>query len=175
MIIELLHSIVQSLETKEIPYMLTGSLALNVYSVPRMTLDIDIVIELEENNLKDFVSIFSKGFYTDINTIATETKKRGMFNVIDHKTGFKIDFLIRKNTEYRKLEFSRRIRKGIAGFDAWIVSPEDLIISKIEWIQHLQSDRQRGDIINLLAVQNIDKEYIIHWCNVLGLNRFGLI
>jgi len=175
MIIELLQSIVQALDVKEIPYMLSGSLAQNVYSIPRMTLDIDIVIELEQKKLEDFISIFNKGFYLDVHTIRNETKKRGMFNIIDHKTGFKIDFFIRKNTEYRKLEFSKRARKEIAGFEAWVVSPEDLIISKIEWIQQLQSDKQRGDIVNLLAIQNIDKEYILHWCNTLGLNTFVLI
>ncbi len=174
MIIELLQGIVQTFEKKEIPYMLTGSLALNVYSIPRMTLDIDIVIELEESNLENFISIFSDGFYLDVHTIRNETKLRGMFNIIDHKTGFKIDFILRKNTEFRKLEFSRRSRKEIAGFEAWLVSPEDLIISKIEWIQQLQSEKQMGDIEKLLAMPDIDKEYLSYWCNTLRLNTFDL-
>jgi hypothetical protein len=174
MIIELLQGIVQTFEKKEIPYMLTGSLALNVYSIPRMTLDIDIVIELEESNLENFISIFRDGFYLDVQTIRNETKLRGMFNIIDHKTGFKIDFILRKNTEFRKLEFSRRNRKEIAGFEAWLVSPEDLIISKIEWIQQLQSDKQMGDIEKLLAIPDIDKEYLSYWCNTLRLNTFDL-
>lgn len=175
MIIELLKRIIKSLEDKEIPYMLSGSLALNSYTVPRMTLDIDIVIELHEENMHEFLSIFKDNFYINKNSVKDEIKRLGMFNVIDHQTGFKVDFILRKDTEYRKHEFLRRRREKIADFDVWIVSAEDLIISKIEWIQQLQSDKQITDIKNLLAISEIDKDYIINWCKKLNLKTFNLI
>ena len=175
MIIELLKRVTDSLEFKEISYMLSGSLALNAYSVPRMTLDIDIVIELHDEQLNDFFEIFKDEFYINENTVKEETKRHGMFNVIDHKTGFKIDFIIKKETEYRNHEFSRRRRESIADFEVWIVSPEDLIISKIDWIQQYQSDKQINDIQNLLAIPDIDMEYIIFWCEKLRLNTYKLL
>ena len=46
MIGELLNRITKALEKAEIPFMVSGSMALIVYTVPRMTRDIDIVIEL---------------------------------------------------------------------------------------------------------------------------------
>ncbi len=52
MILKLLKRITQSLEDKQIPYMLSGSIALNNYAIPRMTMDIDIIIALKEENLK---------------------------------------------------------------------------------------------------------------------------
>ena len=175
MIIELLKRVTNSLELKEISYMLSGSLALNAYSVPRMSLDIDIVIELQEEQLNDFFEIFNVEFYINENTVKEETKHHGMFNVIDHKTGFKVDFIIKKETEYRNYEFSRRRRESIADFEVWIVSPEDLIISKIDWIQQYQSDKQINDIQNLLAIPDIDMEYIIFWCEKLRLNTYKLL
>lgn len=175
MIIELLKRVTNSLEFKEISYMLSGSLALNAYSVPRMSLDIDIVIELQEEQLNDFFEIFNVEFYINENTVKEETKHHGMFNVIDHKTGFKVDFIIKKETEYRNYEFSRRRRESIADFEVWIVSPEDLIISKIDWIQQYQSDKQINDIQNLLAIPDIDMEYIIFWCEKLRLNTYKLL
>jgi len=86
-------------------------------------------------------------------------------------------FLLMKhtNSEYRKLEFERKQRAKIADFDVWIVAPEDLTISKIEWIQQHQSDKQINDIQNLIAIPELDKEYIITWCNKLKLNTFNLI
>ena len=155
--------------------MLSGSLALNAYSVPRMSLDIDIVIELHDEQLNDFFEIFKDEFYINENTVKEETKRHGMFNVIDHKTGFKIDFIIKKETEYRNYEFSRRRRESIADFEVWIVSPEDLIISKIDWIQQYQSDKQINDIQNLLAIPDIDMEYIIFWCEKQRLNTYELL
>lgn len=154
--------------------MISGSLALNVYCVPKMTLDIDIVIELDPDDVSNFLEIFEKDFYADEKTISQEIRRKGMFNVIDHRTGFKIDFIIRKDTEYRKLEFSRRTRKLVDDVPVWMVSTEDLIISKIDWIQQLQSDRQINDIKMLLTLPEIDREYIFSWCEKLKLDTFNL-
>ncbi len=175
MILDLLHRISKSLEEKNIPYMLSGSLALNNYAIPRMTLDIDIVLELHEEKLQDFLSIFGNKYYLNEDTIKDETKRLGMFNVIDFETGFKIDFILRKNTEYRKLEFSRKRKTEILNFDVWMVSVEDLIISKIEWIQIYQSDKQIQDIKNLLTNPNINVNYIRNWCKKLKLETYNLI
>ena len=51
MILNLLQRVCKSLDENNIPYMISGSLALNIYSIPRMTRDIDIVVELFENRL----------------------------------------------------------------------------------------------------------------------------
>ena len=47
---ELLKTVTQLLDEKGIGYMISGSLALNIYCIPRMTMDIDIVIELDKDN-----------------------------------------------------------------------------------------------------------------------------
>jgi len=155
--------------------MLSGSIALNAYSVPRMTLDIDIVIELHEKQLDTFFEIFTDDFYIDHNTVKEELRQHGMFNVIDFKSGFKVDFIIKKESDFRLNEFSRRRREPIADFEVWMVSPEDLIISKIDWIQELKSDKQIADIENLLAIPGLDMSYIRFWCRRLNLKTFELI
>lgn len=158
--------------------MLSDSIALNNYAIPRMTMDIDIIIALKEENLKDFLSIFDTNYYINENTVREETRRLGMFNVIDHHTGLKVDFILRKDTEYRKHEFERRTKTSFEDFDVWTVSIEDLIISKLEkleWIQVLQSDKQITDIKNLLANPQADITYIKEWCNKLNLNTFNLL
>jgi len=175
MFLELLQTITHLLEEKKIGYMVSGSLAVNVYAIPRMTLDIDIVIELNETNFKTFLEIFKSGFYINEEAALAEIRRKGMFNVIDHKSGLKIDFIIRKDTEYRCLEFSRKKRKMIENVPVWLVSAEDLVISKIEWIQQLQSDKQMQDIKYLIASPELDKDYITSWCNKLNLKTFNLI
>ena len=44
---EVLKEVCRRLEAADISYMLTGSVAANFYAVPRMTRDIDIVIEVK--------------------------------------------------------------------------------------------------------------------------------
>jgi hypothetical protein len=175
MVFQLLEKVTQALEKEQILYMVSGSIALNTYAVPRMTRDIDIVIELQKNDIDRFCKIFETGYYIDALTVQEEVKRRGMFNVIDFESGYKIDFIVRKNSDYRQLEFSRRTITNAYGFDVWIVSIEDLIISKIAWIQELQSDRQIDDIKNLLQNPIADRDYIRQWCQSLDFNTFNLI
>jgi len=175
MIQELLKTVTRLLDQKGIGYMISGSLAFNVYCVPRMTMDIDIVIELDQANLNDFLEIFTTGYYLNESTVKQEIRRKGMFNVIDHRSGFKIDFIVRKDTEYRQLEFSRKTRKVLDNIPVWMVAAEDLIVSKIEWIQQLQSEKQIQDIKMLMSLPEIDREYIISWCKKLNFKTFDLL
>ena len=175
MFYELLKTVTGLLDKKGIQYMVSGSLAFNVYCIPRMSMDIDFVIELNQANVADFLEIFKSGYYLNEETVRQEIKRKGMFNVIDHRSGLKMDFIVRKDTEYRRLEFSRKIQKLLEDVPVWIVSPEDLIISKIEWIQQLQSDKQSRDISMLLTSPGIDRGYITFWCAKLNLKTFELL
>ncbi len=97
-----------------------------------------------------------------------------MFNIIDYASGFKADFVILKNEPFRQTEFERRIKIDCEGVQIFIVSPEDLLLSKLIWIQQLQSPIQMEDIENLALVENLDWEYISIWINTLKLNTFDL-
>lgn len=174
MIFNLIKEVCNKLDEHGINYMVSGSIALNIYAIPRLTRDVDIVIELTENKIDEFTSLFPNAYY-DKNTIKEELRRKGMFNVIDHSTGFKIDFIIRKETEYHNNEFKRR--KKVYEFDTelWVVDINDLIIAKIIWIQEFQSDRQIFDIENLLLNPLKDLDYIRYWCKRLNLKTYDLI
>jgi hypothetical protein len=174
MILDLLKKICNQLDEHEIKYMVSGSIALNIYTIPRLTRNIDIVIELSENKIDEFTSLFPNAYY-DKNTIKEELKRKGMFNIIDHSTGFKIDFIIRKETEYHNLAFQRRQRIKEFETELWVVDLSDLIIDKIIWIQHYESERHIFDIENLLLNPEKDLDYIKNWCNKLNLRTFNLL
>jgi len=174
MIYDLLKRVCNQLEEHEIKYMVSGSVALNIYTIPRMTRDIDIVIELSENKIDEFTSLFPNAYY-DVNTIKEELKRKGMFNVIDYSTGFKIDFIIQKDTEYHNLAFQRRKRVKEFNTELWVIDLNDLIIAKIIWIQQYQGERQIFDIENLLLNPEKDLDYLKNWCNILNLETFNLL
>jgi len=153
--------------------MISGSIALNIYSIPRMTRDIDIVIELSEKRIDEFADLFPNS-YLDKDVILEEIKRNGMFNIIDHATGFKIDFIIRKETEYFINAFQRRQRIKEFNTDLWVIDLNDLIIAKLIWIQQYQSERQMLDIKNLLLNPETDMIYIVNWCDTLKLQTFNL-
>lgn len=158
--------------------MLSGSIALNVYSVPRYTRDIDIVIELGSTNFSDFTEIFAnRACYFHRESAEEAVIRQGMFNVIDWKSGMKIDFIIRKNDAFQRTEFERRQRKTVLlGVDCWVISPEDLVLAKLLWIQQLYSQQQTDDIKNILHdCPALDRLYIVDWIRKLRLNDFNLL
>jgi len=77
---------------------------------------------------------------------------------------------LRKQDEYRKLEFDRRIEVNVQNFIISIVSKEDLIISKLFWINEGESELQKRDVINLLKT-GFDKEYLLNWVKKLNLEN----
>lgn len=60
-----------------------------------------------------------------------------MFNIIHNEWILKADFIIRKDTEYQVVEFARKNQNNIERNILSIVAPEDLILSKLEWIKNL--------------------------------------
>jgi hypothetical protein len=174
-ITDLLNTITQTLENLEVPYMLTGSLALNLYALPRSTHVIDIVVELQEKHIPHFKESIKNDFYFNELTIKNEIKKSGMFNIIHLSSGYKVDFIIRKENTYEIQKFERRKMLNYLNTKIYVISLEDLIISKLMWIQKLESELQKRDIQNLLENPKTDLNYIKNWCSKLKLNTFQLI
>jgi len=170
------QKITDVLDEYNIPYMLSGSIALGLYTVPRMTRDIDFVIHLEAKNLDLFVDSFKDGFYCDRDGIKVAmVGPVEMFNIIDHGSGYKADFIVLKDDPYRQEEFSRRVKVNYIGKDIYVVSPEDLLISKLIWIQDYQSHLQIEDIKSLVIIDGLDWDYISKWIKQLKLRTFSLI
>jgi hypothetical protein len=83
--------------------------------------------------------------------------------------------LLLKNEPFRQEEFRRKISMDYFGKQIYVVSPEDLIISKLIWIQELQSSVQIEDIKSLVEIETLDWPYINEWVKTLKLATFGLL
>src|SRR4030095_2396517 len=94
--------------------MITGSIAANFYTVPRMTRDIDIVVELGERDVSRFISLFENDYYLDAQTVEQAVRVKGIFNLIQQPHVVKVDFVVRKDSPYRRREFARRKRAFLA-------------------------------------------------------------
>ncbi len=170
--IQILKLVITKLEQLDISYMLSGSVASSFYGQPRMTRDIDIVIELAFEHVSRLLEVFAGEFYIDDEDITDAVRRQGMFNIVHYQAVVKIDFIVRKDSPYRKLEFARRIKKSIADFTLWVVSPEDLLISKLFWAKDSKSELQLRDVDSILQHQgdNLDFPYINYWVRELGID-----
>lgn len=170
--LEVLKIVTQRLREAGINYMISGSIAANYYTIPRMTRDIDVVIELNEGDIDKFVGLFEGDFYINRETVANEVSRQGMFNLIYNQYVVKIDFIINKSSEYQQGAFSRRKQVLIEQSPMWFVSAEDLVISKLVWAKESHSEMQLKDVRNLIeTVDNLDLKYIDDWIRGLGLEQ----
>ena len=127
------QKITDVLDQYQIQYMLSGSIALGLYTVPRMTRDIDFIIHLEAKNVDFFINSFKEGFYCDRDAVKEAIDGPiKMFNIIDHETNYKADFVVLKDDPFRQEEFRRRLKVSYFGKTVYAVSPEDLLISKLK-------------------------------------------
>src|SRR5213596_3921080 len=166
--IDIVRDISRRFEQAGIPYMLTGSMAMNYYAQPRMTRDIDVVIAPEDAGR--VAALFRSDYYVNEESIRESLAHESIFNLIHHESVIKVDCIIRKGTEYRRAEFERRKKISILDFTTFVVSKEDLIISKLVWSKDSHSEVQLSDVRNLLAT-GYDAAYLQHWTRELGLDN----
>ena len=164
-----LRDLCARLDGAGIAYMLTGSLAMSFYARPRMTRDIDLVIALEAAEAERLTGALGAEYHADAGAIAAALRDTRPWNIIHLPTVVKIDLIPRKDTVYRRTEFERRRRIELAGVPLWIVSVEDLILSKLEWSRESRSEQQRGDVGLLLGVP-LDRAYLDEWAVRLELD-----
>jgi hypothetical protein len=173
--LDFLKNLIQFLNQHNIPYMLSGSVALSVYTLPRATRDFDFIVNLHPKDVESVINFFKEGYYCNEDSVREAVANKGMFNIIDHASGFKADFVVLKGQPFRLTEFERRIEADFFGIPIFIVTPEDLLLSKLIWIQELQSSIQMEDINNLKEIEGLDWNYINDWIGVMRLNTFGLL
>jgi len=169
--LEFLKSIVSRLDSAGIPYMLTGSMAMAVYAMPRMTRDLDLVIECGRGDVDRIVQLFISDCYIDKQTVQTAITDRTMFNIIHNEWIIKADFIIRKENEYRRTEFGRRRTFTIEDTKIYVTAPEDLILSKLVWARDSGSGMQVQDVRSIIdIVRDLDWFYLEDWANRLRVS-----
>lgn len=171
---EVLPRIISVLEAAEIPYMLTGSFAGMVHGALRSTQDIDLVIAATADKMRGFIAALpSDEYYAELDAALEALKHESLFNVIDLKTGWKIDLIIRRSRAFSIEEFKRRQRVEIQGFSLFAASAEDVLLAKLEWAKLGQSKRQIEDVIKIIQTQGngLDQAYLQKWVAELSLEE----
>jgi hypothetical protein len=94
-----------------------------------------------------------------------------MFNVIDFSGGWKADLIVRKDRPFSIEELRRRQPGLLQGASLPVATPEDVILSKLEWSKITPSERQLRDALHVAVVQwaRLDQQYLRRWAPSLGV------
>jgi hypothetical protein len=150
--------------------MVSGSLASSFHGDPRATNDFDLVIDPNLDALNRFVDSLPVDWYASKDAAQAAFKQRSMFNVVDAGSGWKADLIIRKDRPFSVREFSRGVSGTILGIRVSVVTPEDSILSKLEWSLESGSERQYNDALSvaLLNAGSLDTTYLRQWARELN-------
>lgn len=154
--------VVEALNSLRVRYLLAGSFASNFYGIPRSTKDADFVLQHAGGVGAEFASKLGGGFELDPQlTFETVTGTYRQF--LYHKdTSFKIELFQLSNDEHDQTRFARRQEHVLFGHKVWLLSAEDVIVSKLKWAR----GKDEEDIRNVMFVQRdrLDWQYIESWC-----------
>jgi hypothetical protein len=166
--------LVTTLERLGIPYQITGSTATITHGEPRFTNDIDVVVDLRPEQIASFAAAFpAPEFYLSVDAVRAAVRQRHQFNIIHPASGFKVDVIVLPDNDAARSQWQRSVRLSIApGAQASFISPEDVILRKMEYYKEGGSEKHLRDIAGVLKVQGgqIDRRYITDWSARLGLS-----
>ena len=168
---DLLIDCLNRLNRAEVAYMVTGSMASNFWGIPRSTHDLDFAIQLPVASMPKIIVAFGDDFLLDEQAVRAAYQPPYQFNAIHQLSSLKVDFWLPANTPFEREMFRRRMQKTILGVEAWIATPEDIILHKLYWDHLTPSERQLRDAAGVLAVSGsqLDREYLRHWSDQLGV------
>lgn len=173
--VDLLRYLIDVLERMGVPYMLVGSFASGAYGEPRLTQDIDVVVDLPAGRVAEFCGAFPfDDYYVSAEAAARAARDGGQFNIIHPSSGNKIDVLIARTDPYGREQLARRQRVSILpDREGYTARPEDVIIGKMEYYREGGSEKHLRDITGILVVsgEDVDRDYVTRWANRLGLTE----
>jgi len=175
---DLIQIFVDPLEKEKIEYMITGAVASIVYGEPRLTNDIDLVLNFKKDDIDLFIKNYplSDFYCPPKETILIEfhRKTRAHFNLIHHESGLKADCYLMGQDPLHVWGMKNRRRVEIGAQKAiWLAPPEYVILRKLEFFREGGSPKHLEDIQKMLLTlgDQIDRKFIEEKIQQMGLNQ----
>jgi hypothetical protein len=174
-VIELIDTFIRPLISTGLPYAVTGSVAAMAYGEPRLTNDIDLVLQIKTADIPRLVGAFPEAdFYLPPSeVIASEIVRgnRGHLNIISQHSLLKADVYIISNDPLQRWAMEHVRIIDIEGLPVAFTPPEYLIIRKLEFFREGGSQKHLRDIAAMLeeSPEIIDQAFLTHHLTELNL------
>jgi len=172
-----LRPVADALETLGVAYFIAGSLASATHGVPRASLDVDLVADLQTQHVEPLVALLADAYYVSEPLVRTAVRDRRSFNLIHLTSMFKVDVFVSKGRPVDR-EAQARARLEVIGQEPGarrypVESAEDTVLSKLEWFRAggEVSERQWLDVVGILRTQahGLDEAYLERWAATIGV------
>ncbi|MBI2341253.1 MAG: hypothetical protein HYU98_00765, partial [Deltaproteobacteria bacterium] len=138
------------------------------------THDLDVVIEIKLADFNKVCRKFAKRYMIDADMVANALQYSTHFSIIHNKSDLKIDFWILKESSSEKEKFGRRKKVSLFGMPTYIISAEDMVLTKLEWFKRSNNTKHLDDAVGIIRVQagKLNKAYIMRALEKLGIKRY---
>jgi hypothetical protein len=172
---DLIGLFIEPLERIGVPYMVTGGVAAVIYGDPRLTRDVDVVLELRGPAIARLAHAFGGAdMYAPPLEVLEEEAARprgGHFNLIHRDTALRADIYLMGDDPLHAWAFGRRRRIDLERISIWVAPIEYVILRKLEYFRKSGSERHLRDIAMILRISGdeIDLEALQPWIERLDL------
>ncbi len=140
------------------PYMITGAAASIIYGEPRLTNDLDLVLDLKKADVPELMQAFPfEEFYCppeEVVILEIGRRLRGHFNLIHHETGFRADVYLSGKDSLHHWGLANRNSVQVDDQVVWVAPAEYVILRKLEYYREGGSDKHLRDIAGILEVSD---------------------
>lgn len=169
---EAVLAVIDALEACGVSYMIVGSYSSNVYGIDRSTEDADFVVELGDVSIREIGRRLAPNIRIDPQmSFETVTMTRRYIAQVVGEIPFKIEFFLLSNDPHDQERFRRRLPSRVAGRETFLPTPEDVIITKLNWYARQRRAKDLEDARGIIGVQEekaLDWAYIRSWCDRHG-------
>ncbi len=171
-ILAALIPVVDTLEELNVGYYIGGSIASSAHGIPRSTLDVDLIADLNRSHVGRLFLRLKDRYYIDDKMVSHAVSKRSTFNIIHLDTAIKLDVFVFKRDAFGLDVLKRACDKALDSPEESsrlfaIASAEDIVIQKLLWYREggCASIQQWSDVIGVLKVQAnaLDLSYMRRW------------
>jgi len=177
-ILNTVEPLFQAFEQLKIPFCICGSVASSMEGLPRTTLDVDVVADLDHDRVAPLVSEIEGIYYVEEASVREAVTHRSHFNVVHLGTMMKVDIFLLRDEPFYKESFSRSRAKILfededGAVRCLVNTPEDIVLHKLLWYEKGGgvSERQWIDLLGVLKIHRgrLEMDYLENWASLLSL------
>jgi hypothetical protein len=156
----LLKLLARELDRAQIPYMVIGGQAVQLYGEPRMTRDIDLTLGLASDGLDRVLAVCGACGLKPLPAVPAEFVRETMvLPALEERTGIRVDFVF-SFSDYERQAIGRSRAVDLGGVSVRFAAVEDIVIHKLVAGRPRDLEDVRG-----IVVKNpgLDRAYVEEW------------